>query len=362
MDSVLDRAPCGFLSFDDDGSVLAVNATLLEWLGRHEDDVVGGHIDGILPPAGRVFHQTYFFPALRMTGRAEEAFLTLLTSDGAALPFLVSARRVQRNGRAVSDCVLLPMRQRRRHEAELLRAQRAAEAASIAKDKFLSMMSHDLRTPLQAIASTIAILAREAHGPLTAAQREDLERIERAGSDLMHLLTDILDFARASSERMPTHLAPVALTDALDRAEALTASQMHEARLRYRRLAGEPLQVRADPDRLQQILLNLLSNAVKFTPAGGDVTVAWERRDARALIRVSDTGGGVAEDQLERIFEPFVQLGTKAVSRAQPGVGLGLAISRELARAMRGELSAHSRPGQGATFTLTLPLADPSAQ
>ena len=110
----------------------------------------------------------------------------------------------------------------------------------------------------------------------------------------------------------------------------------------------------ADREKLEQILINLLSNAVKFTPSGGEVSLACEADDNRVTIEVRDTGVGINPDKLHRIFEPFVQL-DQSLTRSRDGVGLGLAISRDLARGMSGELSARSTPGAGSTFTLTLP-------
>jgi signal transduction histidine kinase len=112
----------------------------------------------------------------------------------------------------------------------------------------------------------------------------------------------------------------------------------------------------ADPEKTRQIALNLLSNAIKFTPAGGAVRVSWTAEDGRVLLRVRDTGIGIAPDKLERVFEPFVQFG-RSLSSAHEGTGPGLAISRDLARAMGGDLTAESVPGEGSTFTLALPRA-----
>ncbi|MEO9163364.1 MAG: HAMP domain-containing sensor histidine kinase [Casimicrobiaceae bacterium] len=356
MDEQLDRAPCGLLTFADDGRIVAVNATLREWLGYEPGELVGERIDTLLSMAGRIFHQTHFFPLLRVQGNAEEIYLVLRTRGGLELPLVTNAVRRQRDGQMVNDCALLPLRQRRRHEAEILKAQRAAETASRSKDKFLSMMSHDLRTPLQAIMATAAVLDRGARGSLTAMQQQDVKRIDRASRELLRLLTDILEFARLDSGQVELRVEDMPLTAAIDRAEALMSLQMQEAGLRYQREEScvTRANVRADPDRLQQVLLNLLSNALKFTPAGGSVRVGCEAADARVLVHVRDSGPGIQAEQLERIFQPFVQIRPDDVPAAKRGVGLGLAISRELARAMGGDLTAASRPGEGSTFTIAL--------
>lgn len=363
MNALLDRAPCGLLTFVDDGTIVDANGTLLAWLGYGEAELCGSSMDMLLSIAGRIFHQTHFFPLLRVQGHAEEIYIVLKTRSGLELPVVTNAVRSDRDGRAVNDCAFLPLRQRRLHEAEILRAKRAAEAANLAKDKFLSMMSHDLRTPLQAIMATTALLAKGAHGPLTDAQRKDTDLIERASGELLRLITDVLEFARLESGQVNVHVMDVPVVRALARAEALIVVQMGEAGLHYERVSSASLQtvVQADPDRLQQILLNLLSNALKFTPRGGTIEVSCERLEGAALLHVRDTGPGIAPDQLERIFQPFVQIASASASSAKRGVGLGLAISRDLARAMGGDLTAFSRPGEGAIFTLRLRTAESPA-
>ena len=355
MNASLDHAPCGYLVFDDDGRIHDINATLLARLDLARDEAVDHPVDVLLPPAGKVFHQTHFFPLLRMNGHVDEIFLTLRTRSGVDLPFLTSAVRRPGDEGTRNECALLPMNQRRRYEDEILKAQRAAERANRAKAKFLSMMSHDLRTPLQTITATTTVLAHEVHGPLSPGQREDVNRIERASGELLRLLTDILEFSRLDSGRVRTRIKDVQLSAALDRAEALIRPQIDNAGLGYERRCNASLVARADSDRLQQILLNLLTNAIKFTPRGGRVSVDAGRDNGHVLMQVTDNGPGIPADRLDEIFEPFVQIDRDDAQRK--GVGLGLAISRELVRAMDGEILASSEPGRGATFTVQLPAA-----
>lgn len=141
MDELLDNAPCGFLAFADDGTVLLVNATLLGWLGRDASDLSGRHVEAIFPPGGRIFYQTHFFPLLRLHGRAEEIYLSLRGADGEDVPVLVNAARRERDGSLVNECVFVPMRQRRRFEDEILAAKREAEEANRAKDALIEELS-----------------------------------------------------------------------------------------------------------------------------------------------------------------------------------------------------------------------------
>jgi signal transduction histidine kinase len=289
----------------------------------------------------------------------EEIYLALRAKSGDEMPVLVNAVQRERAGVVVNDCVVVRMHRRRQYEDELLQAQKAAEAASQAKAKFLSMMSHDLRTPLQAISGFADLLSREKQGSLTERQRKALSRIQSASREMMRLINDLLDFAQLETGRVEVQVATVLVETALRRAESLVMLRLQEAGLDYRRegcWSGAAMW--ADPDRLQQILLNLLTNAIKFTNRGGRVSITCERRDDQTLIQVRDTGCGIPADQLQRIFEPFVQLERQQLESSQRGVGLGLAISRELAQAMGGDLTVESVVGQGSVFTLRLPTAE----
>lgn len=357
-DSLLNDAPCGFVSLADDGTMLAANETLAAMLGFARAELTGAHVQTILPPGARLFYNTHVFPLLKMHGRVEEIYLALRDTNGRDVPVLLNAVRREREGRGVSDCVFVRMSQRHAYEDQLLQARRLAEEASEAKARFLSMMSHDVRTPLTAIQGYADLLASGFYGPLSEQQQEPARTIKDAAREVGRLLDDILAFAKLESGKVEVHLQTVPLADAVARAETLIRPRVEQANLSFEAaLCGDDLAASADPDRLQQVLLNLLTNAIKFTPPGGKVSVSCDRADDRVLIRVRDTGVGIARDQLEHIFDPFVQLSTQPEDPTQRGVGLGLAISRDLARAMGGELTADSTPGQGSVFTIDLPAA-----
>ena len=247
----------------------------------------------------------------------------------------------------------------RRHAHDLERLRTEADTANRAKSEFLAMMSHELRTPLNAIGGYVQLLEMGIHGPLNAAQLEALRKVERSQRHLLRLINDLLNLARIEAGHVEYDVRPVAVRELVDAVWPMIEPQLAARRLRHELSVPNGLAVHADREKAQQVLLNLLSNAVKFTPAGGCIGVrAREEPEGEGVTRieVSDDGIGIPADRLAQVFEPFVQVDSSHVGRAE-GTGLGLAISRDLARGMGGELGAVSVPGAGSTFTLTLPTA-----
>jgi PAS domain S-box-containing protein len=232
-----------------------------------------------------------------------------------------------------------------------------ARAANRAKSDFLAVMSHELRTPLNAIGGYAELLALGIHGPVTPEQTEDLERIKRSQRHLLSLINDLLNYAKLDAGHVMYQIENIPVHHAIASLEPLIAPQFSTKGVRYVFHEANPqLAVRADGEKLRQILLNLLSNAVKFTAPGGTVELLAGQEGRTVAISVSDTGVGIPGSKMDAIFEPFVQL-SRDLTHNQEGTGLGLAISRDLARAMNGDLSATSEVNRGSVFTLTLPRA-----
>ena len=243
----------------------------------------------------------------------------------------------------------------RTEEAERLRA--VAEEANQAKSTFLAVMSHELRTPLNAIAGYVQILEMGIHGPITDAQRDDLDRIARSQSHLLRLINDVLNLARVEAGRVDYEVEEVSLREVADVVLPMIEPQIRNKSIALSDEVNPRLFARADREKVQQILLNMVGNAVKFTPAGGRIDIdagPSEVLPDGVMLRVRDTGIGIPPEKLGTIFEPFVQVDTSR-TRGNEGSGLGLAISRDLARGMGGDLTATSTPGEGSCFTLTLP-------
>ena len=233
------------------------------------------------------------------------------------------------------------------------RAREQAETSNRVKSDFLALLSHEFRTPLQAIFGYTELLEREIHGPLNDHQRRHLQRIQQSQQHLLGLINTILEFAKLESGNpVDVSLGPVVISECLSSIEGLIEPSLEMKALTYEYKCPDASVVAyGDAAKLQQIVLNLLANAVKFTPIGGRITLECGQAEDLVEVKVRDTGPGIPPDKLETIFEPFVQLKTKGT--VANGTGLGLPISRRLAAAMGGSLTAESTDG-GATFLLRL--------
>lgn len=233
-------------------------------------------------------------------------------------------------------------------------ARQEAETPSRFESDFLALLSHEFRTPLQAIFGYTELLEREIHGPLNDAQHRDLLRIQQSQQHLLRLITAILDFAKLESgQPVDVSLSPTVVHEILLHMEGLVGARLEGREVSYEYRCEDPsIVAHADAAKVHQIVLNLLANAIKFTTRGGSITLTSELEPDAVAIRVSDTGPGIPADQLEAVFQPFVQI--KPSGGIANGTGLGLPISRRLAEAMGGSLTATSEPGRGSTFTLRL--------
>jgi len=252
---------------------------------------------------------------------------------------------------------------RKQSEEEMREAKEAAEAANWAKSTFLASMSHELRTPLNAILGFSELMTRDSN--LTRDQHENLATIGRSGEHLLALINDVLDMAKIESGRMELQPEEFDLHDMLLGIEEMIRVRAEEKKLSlsFEPAPDVPQYIRTDQGRLRQILINLLSNAVKFTYKGGitlrvsilETQVQDASPEMRLFFEIEDTGAGITAEEMDCLFEAFVQTETGRLSRE--GTGLGLPISRQFVQLMGGEMTASSQPGQGSVFRFDIAVA-----
>jgi PAS domain S-box-containing protein len=350
-------------ALDAKGHVLTWNAGAQRFKGYTAEEIIGRHF-------------SVFYPQARIDEGLPERELTVAAAEGR---FEDEGWRLRKDGtRFWANVVITALRgpdgrlvgfakvtrdltERRAAQLKAVEDARRvaeAEAGNRARAEFLATLSHELRTPLNAIGGYVDLISLGIRGPVTDQQIDDLKRIRRSQQHLLGIINDLLNFSRIEAGRLSYDLARVSLRDILRAvcdmveplamAKSLTTVWPKDVRS----------EVYADRAKTEQILLNLLTNAIKYTDEGGRITVTCRVRRSQTSIDVTDTGIGIPEGSLDAIFEPFVQVG-RTHSSAHEGAGLGLAISRDLARAMNGDLTVESTPGAGSTFTLTLPRESP---
>ena len=357
---LLEKLPAAAYTCDAQGLITYYNERAVELWGRAPalNDPVDrfcGSFKMFLPDGAPMLHaECWVALALRNDRRYEGSEILIERPDGERRVALAHANPIHDDdGRLVGAVnVLVDISDRKR-------AEDAVNDANRAKSEFLAAMSHELRTPLNAIAGYVQLLELEVHGPLAPEQHAALERVQRSQRYLLSLINDILNFAKLEAGRVEYSTEDVVLADAVAHIAPMIEPQVAAKHLDYAVRIDPGIIVRADAEKLWQILLNLLSNAVKFTECGGRITVdTGVRGDGSGptgvvYVRVTDTGAGIPANRLGAIFEPFVQI-QRTLANPSEGTGLGLAISRGLARGMGGDLRVRSVEGTGTTFTLML--------
>ena len=365
-EDLYEHAPCGYLSTLPDGTIAKVNQTLLDWTGHTRASLVHvARFQSLLSMGSKIYYETHFAPLLRMQGVANEIALELVRADGRILPVVVNSvqRKDERGEPLFNRITLFDSTDRRRYERELLLARRKAEQAAKDKADLLSMLSHDIRNPLNAIMGVVHLLDR---GPLNESQRRCVRLLMSSSNNMLGLLDRVLELSRVESGSFTLEDAPFALAHIV---EDVLATFQPQAAAKGIALTASidprvPAMVIGDPIALRQVLTNLVGNAVKFTEHGSvAVTVQMREMAAYAVtlgIAVADTGIGIAPDQVERIMGEFTQASYETAVKFG-GTGLGLAITRKLLAVYGTHVRVESMPGMGSTFSFVLRLPIPAA-
>ncbi|KAA5546695.1 PAS domain-containing hybrid sensor histidine kinase/response regulator [Adhaeribacter rhizoryzae] len=371
-DDLYENAPCGYLSFLPDGTIVKINKTLLNWLGYKRKEVLfkKKFID-FLAIGGKIFYETHFAPLLKLQGFANEINFDLLPKADKPVPVLANTIQL-RNENAepqMNRATLFNITDRKKYEQELLLAKKKAEAATKVKADFISTFSHEIRTPMNAIIGITDILLKTNPTP---PQLEYLNILKYSADSLLNLINDVLDLSKIEAGQATLNPRTFNLRELVNSLVYSFNVKAEEKNIDLEVHLGAlvPTFVIADEVKIRQILNNLLGNAVKFTDTGWvklEVAVLETEKDAALLnFKVIDTGIGIPEDKLTVIFEEFAQA-TTDTEQQFGGTGLGLTITKRILNLFNSKIDVQSEPGRGTIFSFDLklkttkPVAKPSA-
>ncbi len=341
----------GAATLDAGGSVMYCNRRFADMLGRPHERVMGLGFGDFMPS-----HEGTLFERLLKNGRAgaDQSEAHLQQADGSLVPIFLTFNALPEDCGAAIGVLITDLTKQRSHE-RLKVAMEALKESDRRKNEFLAMLAHELRNPLAPIRNAVQVL--RLRGNLGAEVQLASEMMERQVNQMVRLVDDLLDVSRVSRGKIALRLGRIELASAVNHAveavHSLVQCMEHELTVT---LPSRPIYLKADPTRLAQIVGNLLNNACKFTPKGGRIFLNVEREAAQAVIRVQDSGIGIAGDKLPAIFEMFTQIDT-SLERTVSGLGIGLTLVKNLAELHGGTVEARSAGvGHGCEFVVRLPI------
>jgi PAS domain S-box-containing protein len=340
---VVGNAPVVLFAIDRHGIITLAEGKGMEAIGLGPGEAVGKALAEIYWNEPQVLHHM----EAALAGEASSVEI-----EPAALRLALEVRfnPIRNNSGVVTGVIAVATDISERRRAD------AARRESDAKTRFLAQMSHELRTPLNSVLGFAELLATGSD-PLSERQGRYVQHIGSSGQHLLKIINELLDLARSGAEQVEIDLEDVDLDRLITEAAAAVVPQVEAKQIQLRTSSDDGIQVRSDSQRLLQVLLNLLSNAIKFTPPNGTISIGSRRGRNEAVIWVSDTGVGISGEDLDRIFDEFVQL-KNGDQEHSPGTGLGLPVSRRLLELLGGNISVESKVGAGSVFTVTIPIAE----
>jgi len=356
FESLLEAAPDAIVVANDKGIITVANHRATDLFGYSRDELLGQPVEMLVPQQNRDGHPDrrsgyVAHPAVRPMGAGLQLWAE--RKDGSKFPVDISLSPLETPAGILVSAAVRDITDRLAGEEALRSAKEEAEHANRAKSEFLSRMSHELRTPLTAILGFTELLQM---GGMPGDQRDlFVDRTHRAGQHLLALINDILDISRVETGSLAVSIEPVDAALLVEEAIELIAPMAQSRRIVVANTVRDAV-VLADSGRLRQVLLNLLSNAVKYNREAGAITISSRTESDCVAIVVADTGPGIAESDMPRLFQPFERLGVQ--TGEIEGTGIGLAISRGLVEIMAGTIGIESTVGEGARFTVTLPAAE----
>ena len=355
LKTVVDAAVDGIIKISERGKILSFNDSAERIFGYEAKEVLGKNVKILMPEPHQSAHDGYLDNYLRtgeqkIIGTGREVWA--LHKDGHEFPIRLAIGEARLNGSSTFVGFITDISQRHQMETDLLRAKEEAEQAAEAKSAFLANMSHEIRTPMNSIIGFTDLVLGS---PLTDTQTKHLSVVKTSARSLLALLNDILDTAKLDGGHTELECRDFSLRAVCEQIVASQSLQAGRKNLYLTLDYQAEDHFQGDPLRVQQILLNLVTNAVKFTHEGGVKLQVQQEKSGKLLILVEDTGIGIPADRIDHIFEPFTQADS-SMTRRFGGTGLGTTIARQLTELMGGEIRVSSKPGQGSTFRVSLPL------
>jgi len=356
LEVLFEDAPCGYVILTPEGRITHANRTLARWVGAPQGELAGKHLRDLLTLPGRIFYETNFGPALSLQGELEEVALDLATGPSERLPVLISARALRdAEDRHIGTRLILVRAAERRNyerdlqgrEAEAIQRLNDEKSTAELREQFIAVLGHDLRNPLASIVGATRLLRRETTSDKSL---RVLDMMETSVDRMADLIDDVMDFARGrlgsgiSVQRRSASLEPV-LRQVVTELEVAQPSRTFVCDLAL----TEP--VSFDEGRIGQLVSNLLGNAVAHGDPRSPIGVSASTADGRLTLSVSNRGEPIPPAAMERLFQPFFR---GEVRDSRQGLGLGLHIASEIARAHGGEITVRSDPTE-TRFTLNMP-------
>lgn len=364
IDQIMDTAAEGIITSDISGTIESFNHSAENIFGFTAKEIIGKNINLLIPGSLKHKHSKYVDKYIetghsKIVGVGRE--VQAQRKDGSVFPASIAISDMQFNQKRIFTAIIHDITHIKENESALIEAKEEAEKANRVKSEFLSSMSHDLRTPLNAVLGFGQLLEFNPKEPLTTNQKDYVGQIIKGGKHLLNLINDILDLAKIEADKIELSIDELDLHSILDECIVLIQplAEEHNIQIIDNYKKQESKIIEADNTRLKQILLNILSNAIKYNKKNGSITIEYQTINKNKLqINIKDTGLGISDDKQANIFTPFFRV--DANNPSAEGTGIGLTISRKLIEIMNGSINFVSEIGKGSTFWIDIPLIEKS--